>query len=69
MTDKKDNRKTILLDANIIGTSPFVMKELILRGYRINAVSPSSDILLERQQYVVVAQKRDAISERRYNLN
>ena len=41
MIDKKDNREIIILNEAVIGSSAFVMKELILRGYRIMAISPS----------------------------
>ena len=41
MINKKEEKKTILFDEIIIGTNPFAMKELILRGYRVMAVSPT----------------------------
>ncbi len=41
MKSRKTEIKEILFDEGFIG-NPFVMKELILRGYRINSVSPSS---------------------------
>ena len=41
MINKIREKEVILLDEKIIGTNPFALKELILRGYRVMAVSPS----------------------------
>jgi len=34
--------KIFYMDAHLIGSSPFIMKELILRGYQIRAISSLS---------------------------
>ena len=60
MKIKKENKEK-MLDASIIGTHPFAMKELILRGYRVLAISPDA---LDMQ--VNAVQKREIIIERRF---
>jgi len=66
-------KNIILLDEKIIGTTPFVMKELILRGYRVMAISPlcekievecfNHEKILSNTQ--VSKKRREIISERR----
>ena len=65
MTIKKDEKKAILFDESIIGMHPFAMKELILRGYRILAVSPSPTLL---NMQVKAVQKKELIIERRLKI-
>lgn len=41
---------SIVLDASIIGSRPFLKKELILRGVRIDAISPRPSLSRQKEK-------------------
>ena len=53
--------KIVYMDAHLIGSSPFIMKELILRGYHIRAISILSPNEQLNYQHI---EKAVAITER-----
>ena len=61
MINKSDEGKTILFNENLIGTHPYLMKELIMRGYRVIGASPSH-MLSDTQ--VKTVQKKEILIER-----
>ena len=75
INEKELSKEVIILNESIIGSTPMLMKKLILRGYRVLAVSPlcgkieiecfKDKTLLDTQEKAM--QKGELRSERGFN--